>query len=90
MKIVDRQPDSQNWKKHTRQLTHAWFGFAIMFYCLGLSAFLFPSQTSQTGLYGWLHTAFFNVFGPQGDTVINVTAGSVCLFFGIVSYRASQ
>ncbi len=61
-----------------------------MFYCLGLSTFLSPSQTSQTGLYGWLHASFFNVFGPQGDTVLNVTSGTVCLIFGIMSYRVNR
>lgn len=67
-----------------------WFGLTVMFYCLALSSFLSPSQTSQTGLYGWLHASFFNVFGPQGDTVLNVILGTVCLTFGILSKRANR
>jgi len=90
MNIFDRQPDSGNWKRSTRELTYAWFGFAVICYCLGLAAFLSPSQSSQTGIWGWLHVLVFNAFGPQGDTVLFVTSGTVCLFFGFMSYRASQ
>ncbi len=90
MKVFDRQPDSKNWKTSTRQLTQAWFGFAVICYFLALIAFLSPSQSSHTGKWGWLHVGFFDAFGVHGDTVLFGTSGTVCLIFGIMSYRASR
>ncbi len=90
MSRLGKQSETTNWKPPTRQLSRACFGLAVVFYCMGLGEFLFPSQSSRTGVWGWLHVLFFNAFGSHGSAVLLLTGGTVSLIAGFLIYRANQ
>ena len=90
MKLWRGQPDNWTWKPSDRDLASMGFGFGACFYLLGLVEFLSPSQSSRTGRWGWLHEAFFRVFGASGDIALYSIVGTAFVLYGFLKFRASK
>ena len=87
MKIWRGQPDNWVWKPTSRDIARFWIGIGIAFFGLGAVHLLSPSPVSRTGLWAWLHIAFFNAFGNNSEIVLFGTLGTACLIYGAAKWR---
>lgn len=91
MKIWRGQPD--NWKAPVftkKEKAHASLGLSGCLYLSAFSSYISPSDSSQTGKWGWLHRIFYTEFGASGDIILYSLIGSVFLFLGLSGLRERQ